>query len=156
MATHQEIRLRKNIALTFVFEHVRVKKGTIKLNDVYNYVADVWNSPGQFIQDVLKAVPEDIVIETTKRKGTFARVAIPAGVGPIAREAIMGGLWPQKYEGVKVDAPAIDEMVLLKKHPKMFQPFEDTVEVYRLDKDDEPSKYLQITTNGESYLFSQV
>jgi len=155
MATHKEIRERKNVALSFVFDHIRSKGGNIKLNDVYDFVADVWNSRGHFIQDVLKAVPGDIIIEPTKRKGTFARVYIPAGIGPVVREAIMGGLWPQKYQGVKTEQNITEEMVLLKKHPKMFQSFEDTVEIYRIDKEDEPSQYLQVT-NEEKYLVSQV
>lgn len=157
MATHKEIRERKDAALKVVFDHIRERKVEVKLADLYNFVGDVWKTNAHFVQDALNNAPADIVMTSRRRVGTFA-FAIQSKDAPVIpiKRAVMGGLWPHNYEGRPVNIRPVKSMKCLKKIPKTFAAFEaETIGMYRIDKADEPCQYLQVTDSG-NFLFCQV
>ena len=74
MATHKEIRERKQAAKDFAFDIVR-KRGTVRLNDLHAFFGDVWKHGITFIQEIKKVVPDDIIITTKQKVGTIATFA---------------------------------------------------------------------------------
>lgn len=159
MATHKETRERKQAALEFIFNHIRSKSTPVKLNTIYRHFSDVWTYSGNFIQEVSKLAPPDIIIQSKQRSGTFAvytgKALIPVKTAThTIKKAIMGGIFPHNFEGRITDVKPVD-MKPMKKAPKMFENFPETVEVYRMTNIDEYVSYLQVTESG-NYLFQQV
>jgi hypothetical protein len=72
MATHKEIRTRKQDAIKFAFDVVR-SRGKVRLNDLHAFFGDVWKYQLTFIQEVLKAeLPNDITLTVKRKVGTIA------------------------------------------------------------------------------------
>lgn len=71
MATHKEIRERKQNAINFAYDVVR-QRGTVRLNDLHQFFADVWKYQLTFIQEIKKVIPDDITLTSERKIGTIA------------------------------------------------------------------------------------
>ena len=71
MATHKEIRERKQNAINFAYDVVR-QRGTVRLNDLHQFFADVWKYQLTFIQEIKKVIPDDITLTSERKVGTIA------------------------------------------------------------------------------------
>jgi len=148
-----ETHATKNEAFRFIFDTVRTKKSVIKASDIYSFFGDIWNTSAYFVQDVLRNKPADIHVETSKKGGTFLVYTGPAA--STVKEVIMGGLVPAKYVGRYTIKQPGKGMIEVKKFPKMLANLPETEGVFRIDKNNKPSQYLQVTKDG-NFLFKRV
>lgn len=158
MRTHKQITKSKEYALKYVFNTIKNSNGTVKVNDLYSMVSNVWNSNQYFIQDLIKNIPSDIKISKSKKRGTFAVYTgdVLNTVGNVKR-IVMNGIYPHKYEGRKTNI-SHDGFTIIKKgkYPKMFATLEkETIDLYKHVEVDVPTQYLQVTNDG-NYYFTQV
>jgi hypothetical protein len=156
MATHKEIRERKAEAMAMVMDTIRNRGTKVKVNDLYEFFGDVWNTPAYFIQDFKKTVTDEFQVIARKKGGTFA--VYTGKPENQVKELIMGGLFPHTYKGRLVNIDDLEQYKAIKPNnwPKMFDSLKDeTLELYKRDEVGKPTEYLQVTERGK-WKFEQV
>lgn len=89
MATHKEIRGRKQECYDFIFNVVRTKNRPVRLNDLHEFFGDVWKQEMTFIQEVIANAPGDIALDVRRKRGSFAVFVDPSKItAKQARKAV--------------------------------------------------------------------
>lgn len=154
MAKRSEVKAQKEAAIQFICKLAKTRGKAVRITDLYDYFADIWNGKQYFIQDVIRNMPADYKVNTFKKGGTFV-VYTDFPYNPTVKQVVMGGIAPVMYEGrFTFDTPEKLGGVKLNKIPKMLD-LPETRAVYRIDADNAPSEYIQVTPAG-NFRFQQV